>query len=112
MLTRIIFQSREKQPGERILMIGRWRSALQKPPKKVAAAVKMGSEFSDTGRCGATEEVMATLKGPARTAQLVVMAPLVPPRGGLLALLALLLVLLGEAGGSGGCPPQCKCLWR
>ena len=50
MLTRIIFQSREKQPGERILMIGRWRSALQKPPKKVAAAVKMGSEFSDTGR--------------------------------------------------------------
>ena len=47
MLTRITFQSREKQPGERILMIG--RSALQKPPKKVAA-VKMGSEFSDTGR--------------------------------------------------------------
>ena len=58
-------------------------------------------------------EVMAPLKGPARTkAQLAMMAPLVAPRGGLLPLLALFLVLLGGAGGSGGCPPQCKCLWR
>ena len=56
--------------------------------------------------------VMAPLKGPARTSQLAMMAPLVAPRGGLLPLLAILLVLLGGAGGSGGCPPQCKCLWR